>query len=91
MKPGAQITLGFVAAVALLVAAIWLWLHNLIIFAAPVGALALGCAWVGIDNAVVYPAQRARRPALPAPDTDGSTPPPATPDPVEPSGATVRD
>ena len=90
MKPGAQITIGFVAAVALLVAAIWLWLHNLIIFAAPVGALAVGSAWVGIDNAVLYPAQRARRQGLPLPEVDGTTSPPAAPEPVEASGASVR-
>lgn len=61
MKVAAQLTFGFVVAVALLVAAVWLWTHNLIIFAAPVGALAVGAAWVTVDNTLIYPAQKQRR------------------------------
>lgn len=70
MKPSVQVTLGFVAAVALLWVAVWLWVHNWIVFAAPVGALALGAAWVGIDNAFIYPAQRARREAALSGESD---------------------
>lgn len=77
MKPAIQVALGFAAAAALLAAAVWLWLHTLIVFAAPVGALALGVAWVGVDNALVYPAERARKAA-------------ATPsEPADPSEITV--
>lgn len=69
MKPGVQVTLGFLAAAALLWAAVWLWTHNWIVIAAPVGALAMGAAWVGVDNAIIYPAERARRAAALAADT----------------------
>lgn len=61
MKPSVQVSLGFIAAAVLVWAAVWLWTHNWIIFAAPVGVLALGVAWVGVDNAIIYPAERARR------------------------------
>ena len=64
---------GIVVAAGLLVAAVWLWTHNLIVFAAPVGFAAAGAAWVGVDNAIIYPRQRAR--ALP--DTGSA---PARPD-----------
>ncbi|MGH7687777.1 MAG: hypothetical protein ACREN2_13320 [Candidatus Dormibacteria bacterium] len=62
----AQLALGFAVALALLIAAVWLWLHNLIIFAAPVGALAAGAAWVTVDNILIYPDERARREAATA-------------------------
>lgn len=73
MKPSVQVTLGFVAAAALLWAAVWLWTHNWIVIAAPVGALALGAAWVGVDNAIIYPAQRAQRDAALADETETTT------------------
>jgi hypothetical protein len=68
MRASVHLLLGFVSATVLLWAAVWLWTHNLIVFAAPVGALALGLAWVGLDNAVIYPAQRARREDDPVPE-----------------------
>lgn len=85
MSPRAKLALGSLvtAAVALMAAAVWLWLHNVIIVAAPVAFLAAGCAWAGIDNALIYPKERARRQAaqLPEPPTtaDLSTAP-AAPD-----------
>lgn len=85
MKASTQISFGLIAAAALLWAAVWLWLHNWIIFAAPVGALALGVAWVGVDNAIIYPAQRARRqngPEVGAPED-------AAPAPFDTSDITV--
>ena len=73
MSPRAKLALGSLvtAAVALMAAAVWLWLHNVIIVAAPVAFLAVGCAWAGIDNALIYPKERARRQAaeLPEPPT----------------------
>ena len=65
----AQLAFGFTVALALLIAAVWLWLHNLIIFAAPVGALAVGAGWVTVDNILVYPAERERREAAAAGET----------------------
>lgn len=86
VKPRVQLTLGFVVAVALIVAAVWLWLHNVIIVAAPVGALALGVAWAVVDNTMIYPAERSRRMAEATPDvgetpeTSGIAPPHGTAD-----------
>lgn len=68
----AKLAFGFAVALALLIAAVWLWVHNLIIFAAPVLALAVGAGWVTVDNILIYPVERARREA-------------ATEQPVEPS------
>jgi hypothetical protein len=83
VKPQVQLTIGFVAAIVLMAAAVWLWLHNVIIVAAPVGALAIGAAWAGVDNALIYPAERAKRQMLQTPetpDTPGTTGiPPASP------------
>ena len=62
----AQLSFGFAVALALLIAAVWLWVHNLIIFAAPVGALAVGAGWVTVDNILIYPAERERREAASA-------------------------
>ena len=76
MKRTAQLTLGLTAALGLLIAAIWLWLHNVIIVAAPVGALALGVGWATVDNTLIYPKERARRQAA-----ESLEPPSAAPDP----------
>lgn len=73
MKLTVQLTFGFVVAVLLVVAAVWLWAHNLIIFAAPVGALAIGVGWVTVDNTLIYPAQKQRRAAEATP-TDAPAP-----------------
>lgn len=90
VRPKVQLTLGFVAAAALMAAAIWLWFHNVIIVAAPVGALALGCAWAGVDNALIYPAQRAQRQALlNPPAAGGPSDGPAPPESAPPSGVTA--
>ena len=62
MQKALTLVIGFTAAAGLMVAAVWMWLHNLIIFAAPVGFLAAGAAWVAIDNVYIYPNQRARTP-----------------------------
>jgi len=71
VKKVLTLVIGFTAAAGLLVATVWLWLHNLIIFAAPVGFLAAGAAWVAVDNAVIYPNQRARAAALESPGETG--------------------
>lgn len=85
MSPRAKLALGSLvtAAVALMAAAVWLWLHNVIIVAAPVAFLAVGCAWAGIDNALIYPKERARR------DAATLTGAPAVPD--QPSTAAAAD
>lgn len=59
------LVIGFTVAAGLLVATVWLWVHNLIIFAAPVGFLAAGAAWVAVDNTLIYPNQRARAAGVP--------------------------
>lgn len=76
VKPRAKLALAALvaAAVALMAAAIWLWVHNVVIVAAPVAFLAAGCAWAGIDNALIYPKERARRQTTQLPE------PPAAPD-----------
>lgn len=74
------------AAVALMAAAVWLWLHNVIIVAAPVAFLAAGCAWAGVDNALIYPKERARRQAAEPsepPAAAGRTTTPGAADPRE--------
>ena len=60
MRTAVQLTLGAIAFAGLMVAAVFLWVHNWIIFAAPVAFLAVGAVWVAIDNTVIYPKQRAR-------------------------------
>lgn len=85
VSPRTKVALGSLvtAAVALMAAAVWLWLHNVIIVAVPVAFLAAGCAWAGIDNALIYPKERARRQATEPPAAPGlTTTPPAT-DPHE--------
>ena len=91
MKPRAKLALAALvsAAVALMAAAVWLWVHNVIIVAAPLAFLAVGCAWAGIDNALIYPKERARREAAQPPE-----PPPApglteTPEATDPHEVTV--
>ena len=74
MRVKVQLSLGLAIAVGLLVAAVWLWLHNLIIVGAPVGALAAGVGWAAVDNTLIYPAERARRAAATA--EDGGAPEP---------------
>ncbi|MBV8529395.1 MAG: hypothetical protein JOZ75_13880 [Candidatus Dormibacteraeota bacterium] len=73
---------------ALMTAAVWLWLHNVIIVAAPVAFLAVGCGWAGIDNAVIYPKERARRQAM-APPEPGAADLPAAPPPPDSREITV--
>ena len=88
MSPRAKLALGSLvtAAVALMAAAVWLWLHNVIIVAAPVAFLSVGCAWAGIDNALIYPKERARRLAAELPEA------PALPEqPAAPAAADSRD
>jgi hypothetical protein len=58
MKAVLQLVLGFVVAVGLMVLAVMLWARTLMIFAAPVGFLSLGAAWVAIDNQFVYRRRR---------------------------------
>jgi hypothetical protein len=70
MKALLQLVIGFAVAVALMVFAVVLWLHTLIIFAAPVGFLSVGVAWVSIDNRFVYHPARP-----PATDVASSTQP----------------
>jgi hypothetical protein len=67
MKALLQLVIGFAVAGVLMVLAVVLWLHTLIIFAAPVGFLSLGVTWVTIDNRFVY------RPAA-TPTADVATP-----------------
>jgi len=85
VKPRARLALGslLAVAVALFAAAVWLWLHNVIIVAAPVAFLAAGCAWAGIDNALIYPKERARRQATEPPAAPGVTTTPPAIDPHE--------
>ena len=91
VSPRAKLALGSLvtAAVALMAAAVWLWLHNVIIVAAPVAFLAVGCAWAGVDNALIYPKERARGQAaqLPEPPTTGD--PPTAPAAIDPRELTV--
>lgn len=90
MSPRTKLALGslLTAAVALMAAAVWLWVHNVIIVAAPVGFLAAGCAWAGIDNALIYPKERARREAA-VPAGPAAPAPPATPAAVDSTEITV--
>lgn len=88
MNPRAKLAFGALvsAAVVLMVGAVWLWMHNVIILAAPVAFLALGCAWAGIDNALIYPKERARREGtdvLEAPGHPEPVPPPPAADASE--------
>lgn len=88
VSPRAKLVLGSLVttALALMAAAVWLWLHNVIIVAAPVAFLAVGCAWAGIDNTLIYPKERARRDATQLPPT------PATPEqPTAPAAIDSRD
>lgn len=81
VSPRAKLALGSLvtAAVALMAAAVWLWLHNVIIVAAPVAFLAAGCAWAGVDNALIYPKERARRQGAQLPEPPTAADEPATP------------
>lgn len=81
MSPRTKLALGSLvtAAVALMAAAVWLWLHNVIIVAAPVAFLAVGCAWAGIDNALIYPKERARRLGTEPPEAPPAAAPTTTP------------
>ena len=74
MKKALTLGVGFIVAAGLLVATVWLWVHSLIIFAAPVGFLAAGVAWVAVDNTFIYPNQRLRAAgaATPEPPADAS-------------------
>lgn len=85
VNPSAKLAFGLLlgGAVVLMVGAVWLWLHNVIILAAPVAFLALGCGWAGIDNALIYPKERARREGtdvLEAPGHPEPAPPPSAAD-----------
>lgn len=92
VSPRTKLALGslVIAAVALMAAAVWLWLHNVIIVAAPVAFLAAGCAWAGIDNALIYPKERARRGAAALPDAPAVPEQPTTPAATNPREITVR-
>ena len=81
VSPRAKLALGSLvtAAVALMAAAVWLWLHNVIIVAAPVAFLAAGCAWAGIDNALIYPKERARRHGAALPEPPAAPEQPSSP------------
>lgn len=59
MRTAFELTLGFTVAAGLFVATVVLWVHSLIIFAAPVGFLAVGSVWVAVDNTLIYPRRRA--------------------------------
>ena len=92
MSPRTKLALGslLTAAVALMAAAIWLWLHNVVIVAAPVAFLAVGCAWAGIDNALIYPKERARRGEATLPGAPSVPEQPAPPAAVDARDITVR-
>lgn len=91
VNPRAKLALGalITAAVALMAAAVWLWVHNVIIVAAPVAFLAVGCAWAGIDNALIYPKERARRQAAQSPEAPPATEPPAAAPAIDSRDVTV--
>ena len=92
MSPRTKLALGslLTAAASLMAAAIWLWLHNVIIVAAPVAFLAVGCAWAGIDNALIYPKERARRGEATLPGAPALPDQPATPATGDSREITVR-
>lgn len=91
VKPRAKLALASLvaAAVALMAAAVWLWVHNVIIVAAPVAFLAAGCAWAGVDNAVIYPKERARREATELPEPPAVPGLAGTPDASDSHGVTA--
>ncbi|MFN2581989.1 MAG: hypothetical protein ABR498_04515 [Candidatus Dormibacteria bacterium] len=66
-----QLTAGALVCGGLTIATVWLWTHNLIIFAAPVAFAAAGAAWVAVDNTLIYPRQRARRAGTDTDDNAG--------------------
>ena len=90
MKRKAQLILGLTIALGLLVVAVWLWLHNVIIVAAPVGALALGVGWAAVDNTLIYPKERAQRLALEAGMAEPASPAPGPAESVDSTGVNAR-
>lgn len=79
MRTALQFGLGMCVAAGLAVATVALWMHTLIIFAAPVGALCLAIVWVTLDNLLIYPRRKERAAAAAGdPATDGVVSPPET-------------
>ena len=60
MKAGFKLVIGSAVAVALMVAAVTLWMRNLIVFAAPLGVASLAAGWATFDNQFVYGRRKAR-------------------------------
>ena len=61
MKAGFKLVIGGAVAVALMVAAVTLWMRNLIVFAAPLGVASVAAGWATFDNQFVYGRRRTRR------------------------------
>jgi len=78
VKMALQLLVGAVVAGGLMVAAIALWLRNLLIFGAPLLVASLAAAWVAVDNVFVYP--RRRQTAIEGQDVVESLSPPGSAD-----------
>jgi len=73
-----QFALGMCVAAGLAVATVALWMHTLIIFAAPVGALGVAIVWVTLDNLLIYPRRKQTAAATGEPAEEAPLSPPET-------------